>query len=156
MASSIFKRGNRLFAFGSIGLIVASILHTIGHFAPTGNDPALITVDGAMRAYRFDMGLGMHPSIMDVLDSMSLTMTITVLFLGLYNLMTLALAGNNAKLVRRLIALNVLGTGAIVALYAFYRIPPPLICFAVAEILFLLALIPPREHGKKAAMEIAK
>jgi len=147
MASMIFKRGNRLFAAGSIGLIITSILHTIGHFAPPPvNDPALAAVDGAMRAFRFDLGFGMHPSIMDVFESLSLTMSITVLFLGIYNLTTLSLAGNNPRLVRRLTLLNVLGVGALVALYAFYRIPPPLICFAIVEILFLLALILPRRQ----------
>lgn len=144
MASLIFKRGNRLFAAGSIGLIITSIFHTIGHFAPPPiNDPALTTAKEAMRAFRFDFGLGMQPSIMEIFDSLGLTMSITVFFLGIYNLTTLSLAGNNSKLVRRLILLNVLGAGALVALYAFYRIPPPLISFAAVEVLFILALIVP-------------
>lgn len=144
MATLIFKRGNRLFASGSIALILVAVLHTIGHFAPAPeNDAALAAVSEAMQGYRFDMGMGMQPSLMDILQSLSLTMSITVLFLGIYNLLTLSLAGNHARLVRRLTLLNVLAVGALVGLYAYSRIPPPLISFAVVEAIFIVALVVP-------------
>jgi len=43
---------------------------------------------------------------------------------------------------------NIIGVGALIALYWFYRIPPPLISFVIVEIVFLLAvLIPDRKQA---------
>ena len=107
MASLVFKRGNRLLASGSILIILVAMLHTLGHFAPVpADDTALHAVMAAMRGYQFDIGMGMKPNMMDIFESLSLTMTITVLFLGIQNLVTLAAAGESFKLVRRITFLS--------------------------------------------------
>lgn len=140
----IFKRGNRLFASGSILLILVAALHSIGHFAPPpAGDAKLAAAIDAMRGYQFDIGFGMLPSFMDVFESISLTMSIMILFVAWLNLTVLSVAGDNARLVRRLTVLNAIGSGALVVLYAYYRVPPPLISFAVVEVIFILALIVP-------------
>lgn len=142
MASRIFKPGNRLFATAAILMIVVAMLHTIGHFAPAPvDDTALHAVMAAMRSYQFDLGLGMRPNFMDVFQSLSLTMSISLLFLGLQNLITLAFAGENSKLVQRLTLLNLIGVGALAILNAIYRLPPPLISFVVVEVILLLSLL---------------
>ena len=146
MASRIFKSGNRLFAAGSVGLIIVALLHGIGNFAPPPADPALNAVIDAMRGYHFDLGLGMRPSLMDIDTSLSITMSIMLLFVGIQNLVTLRVAGDSAKLTRSLCLVNAIFAGALVVLYAVYRIPPPLVTLGVVEVLFLLALIPPRKQ----------
>jgi hypothetical protein len=159
MASLIFKPSNRLFASGSIGLIIVAVLHTFGHFAPPpNNDAALEAVVAAMRDYQFDLGIGMKPSTLNILESLSLTMTITVLFLGIQNLLTLAIAGDHCRLVRRLTLLSIICTGALVALYTFYRVPPPLISFAVVEVIFILAWLRHRqpEISAKTRVEVVE
>jgi hypothetical protein len=51
-------------------------------------------------------------------------------------------------MIRRFAWVNVVGVGALVALYLYYQIPPPLISFALVEIVFLLAvLIPDRTQA---------
>lgn len=146
MASKIFKRGNRLFAAGSIGLIVVALLHGIGNFAPPPPDPALNAVADAMRGYHIDLGLGMRPSFMDIHTSLSLTMSIMLLFVGVQNLVTLRVAGDVAKLVRCLSLVNSIFVGALVVVFAVYRIPPPLVTLGVVEVLFLLSLILPHNR----------
>lgn len=146
MASQVFRRGNRLFASGSIGLIIVALLHGIGTFGGPPEDTSLSTVAEAMRGYHFDLGLGMRPSLMDIHMSLSLTMSIFLLGLGVQNLMTLSVAGDSAKLVRCLCVVNAIFVGALVVLYAVYRIPPPLLTLGVVEVLFLLALIVPRKQ----------
>jgi hypothetical protein len=142
MASLVFKRGNRLLAAGSILIIVVAMLHTIGHFAPApADDTALHAVTAAMRGYQLDMGMGMKPSMMDIYESFSLTMTITVLFLGIQNLVTLTAAGDNSKLVRRITVLSMLWVGGLIILNAIYRVPPPLFSFIVVEIVLVLSLL---------------
>src|SRR4249920_2145243 len=106
MASRIFKRGNRLFAAGSIGLIIVPLLHGIGNFAPPPPDPALNAVVDAMRGYHFDLGLGMRPSLMDIDTSLSITMSIMLLFVGIQNLVTLRVSGDAVRLVRCLSLVN--------------------------------------------------
>lgn len=151
MASLVFKRGNRLLAAGSILIIIVAMLHTMGHFAPApANDTALHAVITAMRGYQLDMGMGMKPSLMDIFESLSLTMTITVLFLGIQNLVMLAAAGDNSKLVRRITVLSMLWVGGLIILYAIYRVPPPLFSFIVVEIILVLALLRNRRHGANA------
>lgn len=151
MASLVFKRGNRLLAAGSILIIVVAMLHTMGHFTPApADDTALRAVMAAMRGYQLDMGMGMKPSLMDIFESLSLTMTITVLFLGIQNLVMLAAAGDNSKLVRRITVLSMLWVGGLIILYAIYRVPPPLFSFIVVEIILVLALLRNRRHGAKA------
>ncbi|HYV05162.1 MAG TPA: hypothetical protein VFB82_11275 [Blastocatellia bacterium] len=146
MGSRIFKRGNKLFAAGSIGLIIVALLHGLGNFAPPPADPALNAVVDAMRGYHFDLGLGMRPSLMDIDTSLSITMSIMLLFVGIQNLVTLRVAGDAGSLVRSLILVNSIFVGAMVMLFAVCRIPPPLVTLGVVEILFLLALFFPHKQ----------
>ncbi|MGH7493616.1 MAG: LIC_13387 family protein [bacterium] len=135
----MFKRGNRLFAAATISLFLVAAAHTLGHFAGVPEDAALAAVANSMRGYSFDLGMGMHPSFMDIHESLSLTMSLFLIFLGIQNLATLALAPEAKQLLRTLALINFLCAGALVVLYAAYRVPPPLISFAVVSVLFLWA-----------------
>jgi hypothetical protein len=139
----MFRRGRRLFTVASIALIVVACLHAIGHFSPPPSDPAARALLAAMRAYRIPLGLGMQPSILDIQQSLSLTMAITLLWLGLQNLAAAAADGAAGQVVRRLNVISVLGVGTLVGVFGFYRIPPPFTTLAVVEVLFLLALLLP-------------
>jgi hypothetical protein len=135
----MFRRGNRLFAAGSIALLLVATAHTLGHFAGGPDDPAFAAVENAMRGYSVDLGLGMRPTMRDIHLSLALTMSVFLVFLGIQNLATLALAPEAKRLLRVLALINFLCAGALVVLYAVYRVPPPLISFVVVGILFLLA-----------------
>ena len=135
----MFRSGRRMFSAASIALIVVAILHSIGSFAPGPVNPALEGIVAEMKAFRLPLGLGMQPSMFDIQQSLALTMGIMLLWLGLQNL-AVARRDPTGSFIRLLNVFSVLGVGALVAVYAFYRIPPPLITLSVVELLFVLAL----------------
>lgn len=143
MFGKIFRPGCRLFVVGSILMLLTAAAHTAGHFAPLPDDAALKAVIEAMRGYSLDMGFGMRPSVAGIQESLSLTMSIFLVVLGVQNLATIFWAGDSIKLVRGLTVINLVCAAALAALYWHYRIPPPLICFILICICFLFALALP-------------
>jgi len=141
----MFRRGRRLFSIASILLILTAVAHTLGHFQPEPQTPEFANLKSTMQAYQIDM-MRMKPSAYGMLESLSLTLTIMLLMLGLQNLMV-AMVDESGKMIRRFALVNIIGVGALIAISWFYRIPPPLISFAIVEIVFLLAvLIPDRKQ----------
>lgn len=145
----MFRAGRRLFSAASLALIVVAALHTLGHFAPNP-DPALQRLEGEMDAFRLPLGMGMNPSILDIFKSLSLTMAVTLVALGLQNLVMAASRDATARLIRGLTLVDLAAVGALVALYAFHRVPPPLVTLAVVEALFALSLVLPPHAGADA------
>lgn len=147
MFKKIFRPGCRLFAIGSILMLLTAAAHTAGQFAPAPNDAALNSVLSAMQGYKLDMGMGMKPSIEEVYYSLAFTMSILLLFLGVQNLVSIYLAGDSAKLMRSLTAINLLCVVAQVILNWHYRIPPPLISFVLISLVFALSLAMPNKSN---------
>jgi hypothetical protein len=133
-ASAVFGRGDPPSVAG---------LHTIGHFAPPPDDPALRAVEASMEGYRLDLPLGMQPSIRDVLDSLSLTMTVTLMLIGVLDLLV---ARSAVPSLRSFALANVVGVGALVALYACHRVSPPFVTLALVWVIFVLALVLPERR----------
>ncbi|MEO8102563.1 MAG: hypothetical protein ABI790_08555, partial [Betaproteobacteria bacterium] len=134
----MFRKGHRLFSAASIGVILVALLHAITHFSGLPEDLVMSALMTAMQAYRFDLGLG-NPSMMDIHESLSLTMAISLLWVGLSNLLIARYTGLRDKLMRRVCSLNVFGVGALVALFAYYQLPAPAIGLGIVEILFVIA-----------------
>lgn len=141
----MFRAGRRFFSAASLALIVVAGLHTLGHFSPQ-KDPALQRLMAEMDAFRLPLGMGMTPSVRDIFRSLSLTMTVTFVALGLQNLVVASSREATSRLIRSLTVINLLALGALTALFAFYRIPPPLVTVAMVEALFVLSLVLP-PHG---------
>ena len=138
----MFRPGRRLFSIACILLILVALAHTAGHFSPPpAGDPAFDAMDRAMKGYLIPMG-SMSPSFFDVVQSLSLTMTVTLLLLGALGLATAAADAGDA-LIRRLALVYLVGTAALVAVFALYRIPPPLYTLAAVAVTFLLAVVVP-------------
>jgi hypothetical protein len=70
-------------------------------------------------------------------------MGVTLLWLGAGNLVAAATDDAAGRVVRGFNVVNVLGLALLVGLFAFYRIPPPLLTLAAVEALFVLALALP-------------
>jgi len=134
----MFRKGHRLFSIASIGLILVALLHAITHFSPPSDDLVMSALLTAMQAYRFDLGLG-SPSMMDIYQSMSLTMAIVLAWMGLVNLLIARYTGLRDKLMRRVCTLNVVGVGGLVVLFSIYQLPAPAIGLGIVEILFFVA-----------------
>jgi hypothetical protein len=136
----MFKPGRRLFSAGSIALIVVAGLHTLGQFAPPPADPAGVALLAAMGAHRLPLGLGMAPSMADIVQSLNLTMSITLLAIAVQNLVV-ARSDASDRLIWRLSVVSALSIGTLVLVYGAYRIPPPLVTLAVVEAIFLRAAV---------------
>jgi hypothetical protein len=145
----MFRPGRRLFSVAAILLIVVAGLHTMGHFAPAPDDPALLAVEASMKGYRLELPLGMHPSVRDVLSSLSLTMTVTLLLVGALDLLV---ARSALPSVRPFALANVVGVGALVALYWYHRISPPLVTLALVCLVFVLNLVLPERRRRSGEL----
>ncbi|HKQ72174.1 MAG TPA: hypothetical protein VJ810_00505 [Blastocatellia bacterium] len=141
----MFRRGRRLFSVASILLILTAVAHTLGQFQPEPQTPEFANLKSTMAAYTFDMGMGMKPSVHAIFDSLSFTMSIMLFLLGLQNLLV-AMVDESGKMIRRFALVNIIGVGALIALYWNYQIPPPLISFVIVEIVFLLAIFIPNRR----------
>ena len=141
----MFRPGRRLFSVAAILLIAVAGLHTIGHFAPPPDGPALRAVEASMEGYRLELPLGMQPSVRDILNSLSLTMTVTVLLIGALDLLV---ARSAVASLQPFALANVVGVGALVALYGYHRISPPLVTLALVWVVFILALVLPERRRK--------
>jgi hypothetical protein len=139
--ATVTQRGARLFTAGTFALLVVAGLHTLGHFSTRAPDPMGGSVLEQMRQYRVDVGLGQQPSLMDIQQSLSLTMTILLVGVGLINLSMVALAGDVRGVLRRLTMLNLLIVGSLVILYGWYRITPPFVTLFAVELLFVASLL---------------
>ncbi len=134
-----FRRGRRLLASAGVALLLTAAAHTVGHFQPVPPNSPAETITEEMAAVRFPLGLGMAPSMLDIFQSLSLGMS---LFLAWIGLSTLAVAahGSRQDVQRRASSGFVLGL-ILAWLNWQFRIPPPLISFAVVTVLFAGALI---------------
>lgn len=144
MSAAVFARGRRLCASGCVALLIVAGLHFLGQFSTPPPGSELAVARAFMANARVPMGLGMAPSVLDITSSISLTMSILLLALGVTGLVLLRAAGDHPLVPRRIAQCYAVFIGALVVLYAAYHVPPPLVTLAVVEVLFLLALGPHR------------
>ena len=135
---TVFRPGRRWFTVASLALAFAGALHTWGQLQPPPPDPALLSTVAAMRAFTFAFG-ALTPSLWDVHRSLHFTMSTLLLALAAANLLVVASAEAPPRLLRRFAALSTLCAAALVALYAFYQVLPPLLVLAPVAVLFAVA-----------------
>jgi hypothetical protein len=129
-----------LLSVSAIVMLLVAILHTIGNLQPPG-DPSLGALFDAMRAFRYNLGMGMNPSMSDVHMLLVLTMTVAFTGLGLLNLALAATRDLPSRLLRRVVLINALWVGAWIVMCWFYRVPPPLISGIIIELPLIGALL---------------
>ena len=138
---TVFATGRRAFSIGCLAMIVVACLHTIGHFAPPPQDAASLALDAALKGTTVEMPL-LSTTAFAVLQSLSLTMTVTFLALGGAGLV--AARSCAADAVRRLAVVYALAVAALVVVYGVYRIAPPFTTLALVLVAFVIAALPPR------------
>jgi hypothetical protein len=136
----IFSKGRRALSVAAIATLVVSAIHTVGTFLPPSEgDTALLAVIESARGYHLELGLGMAPSIWDIQQALSVTMSLFLIALAVFGL---SFAGDQDATPRTLSRIAVISTGTMAALtvtYAIFQIPPPLISMAVLAVLYLVA-----------------
>ncbi len=120
----IWAPDRRWLSLASLSTLLVAALHTAGQFAPAPPDPQLYAVKSAMRGVRLALGLGMAPSVWELFQSLTFTMSITVAALGVVGLVVAGASAASPALVRR--TAGVLGAthAALTLLYSFYGVPP--------------------------------
>jgi len=132
----------RWFRAGAFGLLVVSVLHTVGYFNRTLQDPAALALDSAMDAYHYHI-LGLHPSASDIAASLGLAMSILLFLIGVLDLVVSTALTHDLRALRRAAWVNVFGAGVLAAMFGYYRILPPCITLAMVMLLFLAATTRP-------------
>jgi hypothetical protein len=133
-------RANRWFMIASVLMLLTAAAHSMGHFSPLPTDAETQRLVFAMQGYVLDLGMGMKPTQWDVLQSLSLTMTVTLLWLGVLGLVV-AVSDMGRRTVQRVVAVYIVANGILVALYSYYRLPPPLISLGIVEAVLLVSFV---------------
>lgn len=133
-------RANYWFVTASVLMLFTAVAHSIGHFSALPDDPATRALVAALKGYTLDLGMGMTPSQWDVLNSLSLTMTVSLMWLGIVGLVV-AFSDMGRRTVQRVTAVYILANGALVGLNYYYQVPPPLVSLGVVELVLLVAFL---------------
>lgn len=136
---SAMKTQRKLLLTAGVLMLLTAVVHTIGNFAPV-TDPSQIALENTMAAFHFPLGLGMNPSMHDVLMLLVLVMTVTFAGFGILNI-AVASTETPVPLLRRILFINIAWVAAFIAVSAFYQVPPPLISGVVIELPLLAALV---------------
>ena len=131
--------GRGWFIAATVLLGITGVLHTIGQFGP--EPPELHSALMAAREAHLPMGLGMAPSLMDILSDLAFTMSITFFALTAVNLILAFHADATTALRRTAAGVSVAWLLAFDVLCYVYRIPPPLVSGIVVTIAFAIAFV---------------
>jgi len=138
---SLFVRGRRWFAAGSILTLVVALLHTIGNVTQGPPDPALANVEAAMRGYRVPLGMGMSPSVWDIYRCLVFTMSLCLVGTGALGIALGASSEVSPGILKRVATVLTIVSAALAVLSYAYRIPPPLVSFVVLTLVFAAASV---------------
>jgi hypothetical protein len=123
---------------GAIGMIVVGVLHAVAHLQPLPGDAA--SARDAMVAFTVT-ALGLTWSIADAFDALSLSYAALSVGVGLLDLWVLRAFTPKPGGLRGLALLNALIAAALVAVAAAHRVAPPLVLYAIALALFVVAVL---------------
>jgi hypothetical protein len=133
------RQGRGWFIAATVLLGITGVLHTIGQFGP--DPPELHSALTVARDAHFPMGMGMAPSLFDILMDLAFTMSITFFALTAVNLIFAFHADATNALRRTAAGVSVVWLLAFDALCYAYRIPPPLISGVVVTVVFAVAFV---------------
>ena len=134
------RPGRRTFIVASVFLSLVGALHALAYSTEKTTDPALLAIEATLRATHVPLGLGMAPSLMAIQNSLALSVSGCLLWLGVLGAV-IATSDASAQVLRRMTITYLAGCAGLVLLYAHYRIPPPFTTLALVEVMYLLSLI---------------
>lgn len=137
MISTLFTRGRRLYTGASLLTFAVAAFHVYSSTRPI--PPEIDTVVQAMQNTSGDMGFGMSPSLWDIHQSLAFTMGITLATLSLLGMVLAGTTESTARVLSRTAAAMTAGCIMLTALYYVFRVPPPLISFAILTLAWGIA-----------------
>lgn len=132
--------GRRTFLAASGFLTLTGVLHAVGFFTYKETDPARQQLEHALAAARMPLGMGMAPSMLDLQSTLTLTVAVCWAWLGVLGIV-MATVDTTPRSLRRLTFVQLVGCAVLVLLFVQFRVPPPLVSFALVETLFVLSLL---------------
>lgn len=133
------KTGIRLYKLGGYVFILFTLLHSLNYFS----DPAeLLSNEEDKRVFHqiqthvFNLG-GFSTTTEGLLTGFNLYLSIFTLGLGMLNVFLVKHLGDNVSALKIAAAINVLITGALLAVSALFFHLPPLILFGLSCLFFL-------------------
>jgi hypothetical protein len=146
----MWRQGRKMFSVACILILLTAAAHTAGNLIAGSSGAAEDKVMGAMHEYHQNMGLGMEPSMYDILRALTFTMSITFAALGILGLMLAANKSVSRVVIRNVAWFYLIWNGAFTIMSYCYRVPPPLISGALVEITLIAALLPSAAKADEA------
>ena len=139
MLSTLFRRPYLAFTVASLLTVLVAVLHTLGL---TGKPPDATWADAYDSMRQASVAAGPFEfTLYEVLESVWIQVGVLLVLLALSNLVTLVAAPEDARrsVVRALSALHGAFYILLAAFFWYYRIPPPLLSFALLAVAFGVA-----------------
>lgn len=137
------KPGIRLYKLGSYAFILFALVHSLNYFS----DPAkLLTNEEDKKIFHeiqthvFNLG-GFSTTTGDLLTGFNLYLSIFTLGLGMLNVFLIKHLRENVAVLKTAAAINVLITGALLAVTALFFHLPPLVLFGLSCLFFLSSFV---------------
>ena len=129
------SRARGFFIAGSAGLALGGVLHFFGQFRGGDRPLALRAVEAAMRGYTIE-GMGMSPSVMDIMQAWGAAFGVMAVFGGVQNLI---LASNSPRPLGLPAAWSALCAAVLVGIGFHYHALPPVVVFSLVFLCFAAA-----------------
>jgi len=133
--------GRRLLLLASLASIAVAILHTVGNLNTAPVDAAQASLQQAMQAYHFSLGMGMTPSAWDILRSLTFTMSVCLAGIGLVGIVLTGDPDVSLQTMHRISVMLTAVFAGLTAIYAVFRIPPPLVTLGFVMLLYLICAV---------------
>ena len=132
-------RGRSFYVWGSVVYVVAGAVHASTHFLPPPTDLDVVAAEDAMMKAKLSMGL--ETTMYSAMECLGWYMTTLSVLVGVVGLSLAGRCRDDAWLMRKLSLLFGLGAGALAFIAYEFKILPPLVLYAVAAVLFLIAAV---------------
>jgi len=144
---TLVRKGNRLFTVTCLWLVLSAAGHssTLFNELPEEFDTAL----DEMRLAAVEVTDWWDVSLFEVVTGVWVQVGVLLLGMALLNLVALAASGGDARMKRALTIANLIVFVPMTVLFIVIPIPPPLIAFGVASVLFATDLALSRGNTEK-------
>lgn len=135
---SLFRKGNRLYTATCLWLMLVATAHTSALFnaVPEEFEAAI----DEMRLATLDTGTPLNPSLFEAVAGAWIQVGVLLAGMALLNLVALASSGGDARVKRALVISNLIVFVPMTILFIVIPVPPPLVAFGVASLMFGLDL----------------